>query len=684
MYRFIKLSCALVVAALAFVQCTKDLDEVYVGESQSASAAKIINSSRSAVLGTLLVEFEEGAALAFESGTRSAGVTRSNIEPLNDVLLDIDAISIERVFPVDVRNEEATRRAGLHCWYIVHFDKNISLDKVAKALAEIGEIKTIEFDRQIATLNHPCREGGEQAPLQSGDTRLSSPMFNDPLAGNQWDFHNEGKLYNDKGVAGMDINVREAWKYTTGDPSIIVAVIDQGVDYTHEDLKANMWVNVAERDGQPGVDDDKNGYVDDIHGYNFVDDGPISWDKDVVAEKDVQGNVSYGDIGHGTHIAGTIAAVNNNGIGICGIAGGDKSEGNGVKIMSTQIFSGRSPKNATSSVVAKAFKYAADNGAVLSNNSWGSPPSPDQNDAWFKDVKSLEYKAICEYFKSSRDENLTGGVAIFAAGNNGDFLEKNGFEQVDYPGAYTDFVSVTSFGIDGDKASYSNFGGGANIAAPGGNIMRGGTTAQILSTMTPNLYVDEKGVIRDSKYDWEQGTSMACPHVTGVAALGLAYAKKIGKKLTADEFISKLLVSVNDQDSYLSEKYRGKMGTGRIDAFKFLMNIEGITCIPVTRGARCIIDVNKYMGDGNTNIKLLKLNISSADMKSLGMSSEPQYLESNAFSVRCKNTGSAIVTVEMIAGGNTQGTANSVGGKVFTKKFALVVRDNFASNGGWL
>ena len=146
MYRFIKLSCALAVAALAFAQCTKDLEEISVGESaNNASATKIINSSRTAIAGTLLVKFNEEGALAFENGTRSGnGVTRSNIEPLNNILLDIDAVSIERVFPVDVRNEKATREAGLHRWYIVRFDKEQSLDKVAYALAEVGEIQKIE------------------------------------------------------------------------------------------------------------------------------------------------------------------------------------------------------------------------------------------------------------------------------------------------------------------------------------------------------------------------------------------------------------------------------------------------------------------------------------------------------------------------------------------------------------
>ena len=322
MYRFIKLSCALAVAALAFAQCTKDLEEISVGEPQSgASATKIINTSRSAEEGALLVKFDESAALAFENGTRSAGVTRSNIEPLNAILLDVNAVSIERVFPVDVRNEEDTRKAGLHLWYIVRFDKKQSLDKVACALAQIGEIQKIEYNTiQEPVVSQSSASVADLLPT----TRLVTPQFNDPLASKQWDMHNDGSL-SKKAVKGMDINVHEAWKYTTGDPSIIVAIMDQGVDYEHEDLIANMWVNEREIP-KNGIDDDKNGYVDDVYGYNFVDNGPITWDKPVWNEK----GTNIGDVGHGTHVAGTIAAVNNNGKGVCGVAGGDGTPNSGV------------------------------------------------------------------------------------------------------------------------------------------------------------------------------------------------------------------------------------------------------------------------------------------------------------------------------------------------------------------
>lgn len=177
--------------------------------------------------------------------------------------------------------------------------------------------------------------------------------------------------------------------------------------YTHPDLAANMWTNPKESEN--GNDDDGNGYVDDIHGYNFVENGPITWDKAVIG---IDGS-NNGDSGHGTHVAGTIAAVNNNGIGVAGVAGGS-GKNDGVRLMSCQIFSGG--KSAADAATARAVKYAADNGACIiqcsygySNASGGSNMTTDKR---FKEFSPL----LVEHWSTStnpRTAKLLTAVSQF-------------------------------------------------------------------------------------------------------------------------------------------------------------------------------------------------------------------------------------------------------------------------------
>jgi hypothetical protein len=457
----------------------------------------------------------------------------------------------------------------------------------------------------------------------------------------------------------MDVNVKDAWQYCTGDPSIIVAVIDDGVNYTHEDLAANMWVNTGEI-ADNGIDDDNNGYIDDVHGYNHCTGGKISWDDD-----------------HGTNVAGTVAAVNNNGKGVCGVAGGNGS-GNGVKIMSSQLFSGNIKGN--SEISARAFKYAADNGAVIAQCSWGYNANPNgmpaiTSDLEYKRSAGAEYDGIL-YFQSVKNSDvLDGGLVIFASGN--DDIGQSG-----YPGGYRDFISVAATGCDGMPTYYTNYGPGVNISAPGGNMKDHGNAGGILSTLTNN------------RYGYMQGTSMACPHAVGMAALALSYAMDNNLSFSVAEFKTIFLSSVNDLNSKLTgqreyyagwmnlDNYKKKMGTGSLDAFLLLMNIRGEICLPAVVGEEVEIVIGDYLSTGEAQLKLLReIEMSDDDKTRLGVTTLDIF--NGMLCIKCSKPGVARIKLFFVAGGDKVGGGDNIGGMRIEKEFAIIARPG-NTNSGWM
>ena len=311
--------------------------------------------------------------------------------------------------------------------------------------------------------------------------------FNDPLFSDLWGMYNASK-------PGFDINVKPVWnEYTTGSSKVVVSVVDTGIDLYHEDLAANCL---------------ESGH------YNAVDSNTY---------------VEAGD--HGTHVAGTIAAVNNNGKGVSGVAGGDKARGiPGVKLMSSQIFG---PDGAGSGgASARAIKRAADDGAIISQNSWGYNYDRDGNGKLEGDeyttamnarISASDKSAVDYFIKYAGCDNygnqlpgspMKGGIVIFAAGN--DAIEMGA------PAEYEAVVAVGSIDSQGRKSSFSNYGSWVDICAPGSSIM---------STMP------------GSQYGNLSGTSMACPHVSGVAALLVSYFGGAG--FTNEMLKEKLLNSAN-------------------------------------------------------------------------------------------------------------------------------------------
>ena len=363
--------------------------------------------------------------------------------------------------------------------------------------------------------------------------------FNDPRLKEQWHYNNTGKRASSD-VMGCDINLVKAWQINTGKPNVVVCVVDGGVDVDHPDLIDNMWINEAEKNGTPGVDDDKNGFIDDINGFCFVIN---------------QGNLRPDEDAHGTHVAGTIAAKNNNGIGVAGVAGGNGDPNSGVRIMSAAIFR----EGSQGSNTPAAIKYGADNGAVISQNSWGYP----YRSGVYTTPASL--KAAIDYFVkyAGVDENgvqlpnspMKGGVVIFAAGNDGR-------EFTSQPAAYEGCIAVASVGPNFKKASYSNYGNWVDISAPGGEQSLG-VTAGVLSTTDPAA----SGV--SNWYEYYQGTSMACPHVSGVAALIVSHFG--GPGYTNEDLKIRLLASVLPVDiDKQNPGAAGRLGSGYVDAYAAL------------------------------------------------------------------------------------------------------------------
>lgn len=667
---------------LLLAGCTTDPDtdnNAGGGTSAQTPSAKIVNTSADAAAETLLVYFNDRAVETIEStaaATRTAA-TRSGVASVDDVLSRLEIVSLERLFTYDARNEEQTRAAGLHKWYILTFGQGADLEKAARELAGVAEVSRIQFDTKLqkASVGNPMPFRIDETGTTRAD--FSGSGFNDPGLPNQWHYSNNGdKMFAATTAAGADINVPEAWKLTGGSPSIIVAIVDEGVKYTHPDLADNMWVNKAELNGAANTDNDGNGYKNDVHGYNFATNSSnLTWS---VSHYDNKGKYD-GDSGHGTHVAGTVAAVNNNGKGVCGVAGGTGSN-DGVKLMSCQIFSGG--EGGSVAVSAEAIKYAADNGASILQCSWGYPAGAVTTDNAYASGARIEKQAIDYFIATKNNAVLDGGLVIFAAGNDAKAMSG-------YPGAYRDYISVTAFSPDYLPAYYTNYGPGCNVAAPGGDAYispSGSSAAQVLSTLPSELY--------QSDYGYMQGTSMACPHVSGVAALGLSYALAKGKQYTVAEFKSMLLTSVNDIDTYLDgtkqslttmqlRNYRKQMGTGAIDAYQLLMQIEGTPCLKAKVGVQQQLSLDKYFGKASANLTYLGVEISQADRTKLGISAEPTFV-SGKLRLHCTKPGVARITVRAVAGGSGLGTGTSMGGMEIAKEFAVIARAVQTENGGWL
>ena len=460
------------------------------------------------------------------------GISLNSVpSPMAATLKSIKANHIERLFTPDPRFEKRMHREGLDRWYIVSFDEKQDLKQTLTTLASNPQFEIVE---EVYLQTIPTTKATFSA-FSPTVTRSSDDMpFNDPELKMQWHYKNFG--ITPRSIEGADINLFEAWEQTTGTRNVIVSVVDGGIDSGHEDLKDNLWINKGEIPDN-GIDDDGNGFVDDVYGYNFVSD---------------KGEVTLDDVGHGTHVAGTIAARNNNGIGVCGVAGGDGSPNSGALLMSCQIFEGEGG----SGQGASATVYGANNGAVISQNSWGYDyPGPGSIPARIREAIDycIKYAGCDNEGKQLPNSPMKGGVVIYAAGNDDkDYLN--------YPSAYPPVISVSAMAPNWEKAWYTNRGDWVDIMAPGGDEFF--INGMVYSTVPASLYNGEM-------YGYMQGTSMACPHVSGIAAL--IVSKLGGPGFTNEELKNRLLGSLRPEniDAH-NPNYAGRLGVGYIDAARTL------------------------------------------------------------------------------------------------------------------
>ena len=357
-------------------------------------------------------------------------------------------------------------------WFMVEKDPASSIDSLLQAWQSLPQVVQAvpDFEVQVTSIPNDIRFESQWG-LQTGNSNSVIPQG--------------------------DIDAEDAWNYGTSS-SVVVAVIDSGIDYRHVDLASNIWVNSDEVPDN-GLDDDRNGYVDDLHGWNFVSEN----------------NDPMDDHGHGTHVAGTIGAVGNNGVGVTGVVWN-------VKMMALK-FLDASGSGALSDAIS-AIDYARQNGAKIINASWGGGG-----------FQAAVQSAISRF-------QSAGGIFVAAAGNE----SSDNARSASFPANYnlSHVLSVAASTSANTLSSFSNYGTNVDIAAPGSSI---------LSTLPNN------------RYGYMSGTSMAAPHVAG--ALALLWGQK--PTATASELIDVVMKST---DAFVP----GKTQFGRLNLGKASVLLAGV------------------------------------------------------------------------------------------------------------
>jgi serine protease len=408
--------------------------------------------SRNRGLGFESLENRQLMAVDLAIDTTSHAVDRLLVQVRPGAVLSSYVNNIETVSGLESLGENG--------WHQVSLQNGSNIASVMQQLQGLSDVITVAPDFRVSLTTTP----------------------NDPMFASQWPLSGSGGR----------IDASQAWNYGTSS-NIVVAVIDTGIDYKHPDLASNIWTNSREIAGN-GIDDDSNGYRDDVRGWNFVGNN----------------NNPMDDNGHGTHVAGTIGAVGNNGVGVAGVAWN-------VKLMPLKFLDSKGSGYLSDAV--RAVDYARANGAKIINASFGGGGF------------SAAMQSAIQRFQQA------GGVFVAAAGNE----SANNANTASYPANYTlpNVVSVAASTQSNTLASFSNYGSNVDIAAPGHNI---------LSTLP------------GGRYGSLSGTSMAAPHVAG--ALALLWGQS--PALSASELIN--LVTSNTDSFVAGKTIHGKLNVGKAAA----------------------------------------------------------------------------------------------------------------------
>lgn len=409
--------------------------------------------------------------------------------------------NLYNVSPASVQYRERHMAWGFHLWFELTIDSKSDVIEAVRSYQKLSSVEIAEpvYKKQRILPTYASEPISVEDARQKSRYTPDDPMYAD----NQWHFNNTGQTIGGQtGTPGCDISAEDAWNIEKGWSNVIVAVIDGGIDFNHIELKPNMWPTI----------------------------GPDGTGTQPCSEN------------HGTHVGGTISVVTNNAIGIAGTAGGSGADdgsgnlgsGDGVRLMSLDLFDGSHGLSTLGMNI-----YAADNGAAISQNSWGWG-TPGYYET--SDLQGIDY-----FNQHGGGSVMSGGLTVFAAGNSNSNSNW-------YPAYYSGAMAVAGTDNRDIRYSSSNYGSWVEISAPAVNVY---------------------STYNDNYVGFMTGTSMACPHVSGVAALIASYSARNGLILTATQ-VRNILKDTTDDHYPLNPSYTGMLGTGRLNAHAALLEVQGM------------------------------------------------------------------------------------------------------------